>query len=104
MPQFESVCLPAHTDKGSGPLVYACGTLGSKVEIAMTNATGDETVPLNMKDPFNEASNHQHKDLHFTTLHQRGDFFYVPSGYWHSVLSSGIRLCVYYFDVTDGTE
>ena len=104
MPQFESVCLCAHTDKGSGPLVYACGTLGSKVEIAMTNATCDKTVPLHMKDPFNETFDHQHKDLHFTTLHQRGDFFYVPSGYWHSVLSSGIRICVSYFDVTDDTE
>jgi len=104
MPQFESVCLPAHIDKGSGPLVYACGTLGSKIEIAMTNTTGDETTPLNMKDPFNEVSNHQHKDLHFVTLHQRGDFFYVPSGYWHSVLSSGIRICVSYFDVTGDTK
>ena len=104
MPQFESVCLRAHTDKGSGPLVYACGTLGSKVEIAMTSATGDKTVPLNIKDPFNEAFNHQHKDLHFTTLHQRGDFFYVSSGYWHSVLSSGIRICVSYFDVTEDTK
>jgi len=34
--------------------------------------------------------------LNQALLCRRGDFLYVPEGYWHAVRSTGLRVCVHY--------
>ena len=97
-PTGYSVTLPPHRDQGSGPLVYGMGTSGSYTHVACMQPTNSRSPPDQLNDAFTEYSTPSH--VHYVRLTQRGDFVCIPSLYWHTVESSGMRVCVSYFDHT----
>ena len=89
----------AHRDQGSGPLVFGAGTRGSST----TGALMAPTAPVDDKHAEQTLTNAfimPAADVHYVTMSQRGHFVSIPSRYWHSFLSYGLRICVSYFDTT----
>ena len=111
----------AHTDPCSGAVSFGCGTAGSSSEWLLHGPTSSRLrpgeargvdalakIPPSMRGAggagahaFDAPENFEDDQASGARLNQallcrRGDFLYVPEGYWHSVRSTGLRVCVHY--------
>jgi hypothetical protein len=74
--------LPAHTDNGEGPLVFLGGSAGSSCEIQLYGLSDKSPVVYSVR------------------LGRQGDGIHIPALHWHSVRSTGLRICISYFTNT----
>ena len=90
-----------HRDQGGGPLVFAASAPGGRTLFAVTGPTQeDESAPDRLRGAFDHLRNNQRPNdgVHYAALSRTGEYLSVPSGYWHTVMSEGFRVCVSYFD------
>ena len=90
-----------HRDQGGGPLVFAASAPGGRTLFAVTGPTQeDESAPDRLRGAFDHLRNNQRPNdgVHYAALSRTGEYLSVPSGYWHTVMREGFRVCVSYFD------
>ena len=81
--------------------MFGASTPGGRTYFAMMGPTGHQESG---RDRLEGAFDHLRSNvppkagLHYASLSRTGDYVAVPSGYWHTVLSEGFRVCVSYFD------
>ena len=99
----EGTVIFPHRDQGGGPLVFAVSEPGGRTLFAVTGPTAeDESADTRLRGAFDHLRSNQtpNEGLHYVSLARTGDYISVPSGYWHTVMSQGLRICVSYFDRT----
>ena len=99
----EGAVIFPHRDQGGGPLVFAVSEPGGRTLFAVTGPTAeDESADTRLRGAFDHLRSNQtpNEGLHYVSLARTGDYISVPSGYWHTVMSQGLRICVSYFDRT----
>ena len=98
----EGLQIYAHRDQGSGPLVFGAGTPGASTTGALMPPTcrSDDAKQKRILTTAFEPHRDPVDNVHYVTLSQRGAFVSIPSQYWHSFVSYGMRICVSYFDRT----
>ena len=92
-----------HRDHGGGPAVFAASATGGRTLFAVTGPTReDQSASGRLRGAFDHLRNPQRPidGVHYVSLSRTGDYLSVPSGYWHTVMSEGLRICVGYFDRT----
>mmetsp|Transcript_63538 Transcript_63538/g.175189 ORF Transcript_63538/g.175189 Transcript_63538/m.175189 type:complete len:188 (-) Transcript_63538:111-674(-) len=120
-PHGAYIVADAHTDPCSGAVSFGSGTAGSssewllhgptstflnpgqargvdalaKIPPSMRGAGGAGAHAFDAPEDFedDQASGGR---LSQACLRHRGDFLYVPEGYWHAVRSTGLRVCVHF--------
>ena len=95
-----TVHLLPHRDNGAGALVFACGTQGSRTEIAMCAPSLKEDIPSALNSALGENNTVASDEVHYATLQTKGDFVNMPARWCHTVTSTGTRICVSYFGQT----